>query len=172
MRCPRLEHARMPCQATGNGLLANHVREALTQQFHTVHFCLCTAPAVIAAPSIARRAHPKDSAERGRQSAWPRYFDARSASLRAAAPTVMAFHGLAFLRGGMIATAPRLPLSWFASKPLPVSGWHHCICGCRRHRPLPGNGLLANRERGSRDAADPATFDARCSPQGSSGPSR
>ena len=31
---------------------------------------------------------------------------------------------------------------------LPGSGWLHGTCGCRRHRPLPSNGLPANRERG------------------------
>lgn len=35
------------------------------------------------------------------------YFDAGSASFCATAPAVIAFHGLAFLRGGMIAFAPR-----------------------------------------------------------------
>ena len=38
-----------------------------------------------------------------RQSARPRYFEARRASLRATAPAVTVFHGFAFLRGGMTA---------------------------------------------------------------------
>ncbi len=42
-----------------------------------------------------------------RQRARPRYFAARNASFRAMAPAVMVLHGLAFLRGGMIAAAPR-----------------------------------------------------------------
>src|SRR6056297_1718539 len=42
-----------------------------------------------------------------RQMARPRYFDARSASLRAMAPALDGFHGFAFLRGGMTAWAPR-----------------------------------------------------------------
>ena len=37
----------------------------------------------------------------------PKRRDARRASLRAIAPAVSGFHGLAFLRGGMIAAAPR-----------------------------------------------------------------
>jgi hypothetical protein len=36
--------------------------------------------------------------------------DAVRASLRATAPAATAFHGLAFLRGGMTATAPRVAL--------------------------------------------------------------
>ena len=55
------------------------------------------APAVVAAPSSPERR--------------PRYFDARRASLRAAAPAVAAFDGLAFLRGGMTAAAPRSALA-------------------------------------------------------------
>jgi len=39
--------------------------------------------------------------------ARPRYFDARSASFRAMAPALDGFHGLAFLRGGITASAPR-----------------------------------------------------------------
>jgi len=42
-----------------------------------------------------------------RQIARPRYFDARSASLRAIAPAVDGFQRLAFLRSGMTACAPR-----------------------------------------------------------------
>ena len=38
-----------------------------------------------------------------RQSARSRYFAARSVSSRAMAPAVIALHGLAFLRGGMMA---------------------------------------------------------------------
>lgn len=41
-----------------------------------------------------------------RQMARPRYFDARRASFRAMAPAVEGFHGLAFLRGGLMACAP------------------------------------------------------------------
>ncbi len=48
-----------------------------------------------------------------RQRARPRYFDARSASFRVVAPAVTVFHGLAFLRGGMTAWAPRSAIaSW------------------------------------------------------------
>jgi hypothetical protein len=50
---------------------------------------------------------------RRRQIARPRYFDVRSASFRATAPAVTVFHGLAFLRGGMTAWAPRSAIaSW------------------------------------------------------------
>jgi len=42
-----------------------------------------------------------------RQTARPSYFDARHASFRAIAPAAVAFHGLAFLRGGTPAWAPR-----------------------------------------------------------------
>jgi hypothetical protein len=42
-----------------------------------------------------------------RQIARPRYFDARRASLRAMAPVMAGFQGLAFLRGEMTAWAPR-----------------------------------------------------------------
>jgi hypothetical protein len=42
-----------------------------------------------------------------RQIARPRYFEARKASFLATAPAVTVFHGLAFLRGGMTAFAPR-----------------------------------------------------------------
>ena len=42
-----------------------------------------------------------------RQSARPRYLDARSASFLAMAPAVVGFHGWAFLRGGITAAAPR-----------------------------------------------------------------
>ena len=78
-----------------------------------MHLRFDAAPAVIAAPSIARQAHPQDAAERGRQMARPKRFDARRASLRAIAPAVSGFQGLAFLRGGMIAAAPRAAMaSW------------------------------------------------------------
>jgi hypothetical protein len=43
----------------------------------------------------------------------PKRRDARRASLRAIAPGVSGFQGLAFLRGGMIAAAPRAAMaSW------------------------------------------------------------
>ena len=43
----------------------------------------------------------------------PKRFDARRASLRATAPGVSGFQGLPFLRGGMIAAAPRAAMaSW------------------------------------------------------------
>jgi len=43
----------------------------------------------------------------------PKRLDARKASLRAIAPGVSGFHGLAFLRGGMMAAAPRAAMaSW------------------------------------------------------------
>ena len=46
-------------------------------------------------------------------SARPRYFEVRNASFRACAPAVVGFQGLAFLRGGMMAAAPRSPMaSW------------------------------------------------------------
>lgn len=48
-----------------------------------------------------------------RQSVWPRYFDARSASLRATVPAVAAFQGLALLWGGITAWAPHSAMaSW------------------------------------------------------------
>ena len=48
-----------------------------------------------------------------RQSARPRYFDARTASLRAPAPAEAVCHGFAFLRGGMTASASRSAMaSW------------------------------------------------------------
>ncbi len=42
-----------------------------------------------------------------RQSARPRYFEARNASLLTMAPAIVGFHGWAFLRGGMTAAVPR-----------------------------------------------------------------
>jgi len=43
----------------------------------------------------------------------PKRRDARGALLRAIAPAVSAFHGMAFLRAGMIAAAPRAAMaSW------------------------------------------------------------
>ncbi len=42
-----------------------------------------------------------------RQSARPRYWEARRASFRATAPAVIVFQGFAFLRGGITAWAPR-----------------------------------------------------------------
>jgi hypothetical protein len=48
--------------------------------------------------------------------ARPRYFDARSASFRAMAPAVDGFHGLAFLRGGMTAWAPRPAMALWHSR--------------------------------------------------------
>jgi hypothetical protein len=43
----------------------------------------------------------------------PTRFDVRRISLRAIAPAVSGFQGLAFLRGGMIAAAPRAAMaSW------------------------------------------------------------
>ena len=94
------EHGMMPLP--GNGLPANHERVGFD-----------AASAVVTAPSIARQAHPQDAAERGRQSARPKRVDARKASLRAIAPVVSGFHGLAFLRGGMTAAAPRSAMaSW------------------------------------------------------------
>ncbi len=42
-----------------------------------------------------------------RQSARPRYFDARTASFLAMSPAPPGFHGWAFLRGGMTAVTPR-----------------------------------------------------------------
>ena len=87
--------------------------EALAWQFDTVHPCLDAAPSMVTAPSIARQAHPQDAAERGRQIVRPKRRDARRASLRAIAPAVSGFHGLAFLRGGMMAAAPRAAMaSW------------------------------------------------------------
>lgn len=77
--------------------------ETLTQQFDTMHLRFDAARTVITTPSTDRQVHAKDAAERGRQRARPRYFDARRASVRATAPAVRAFHGLAFLRGGMTA---------------------------------------------------------------------
>jgi hypothetical protein len=68
--------------------------ETLAQQFHTMHLGFDAASAVVSAPSIARQAHPKDAAERGRQSARPRYFDARRASLRATASVALALSTL------------------------------------------------------------------------------
>lgn len=47
-----------------------------------------------------------------RQSARPGYLAARRASFRAMAPAVTVFHGIAFLRGGMTASAPR-SARWF-----------------------------------------------------------
>lgn len=48
-----------------------------------------------------------------RQMARPRYFEAHSASLRATAPGLVGFHGLAFLRGGMTAAVFRAAIaSW------------------------------------------------------------
>ena len=48
-----------------------------------------------------------------RQIARPRYFEACRASLRATAPLVLVFQGLAFLRGGTTACAPRSAMaSW------------------------------------------------------------
>ena len=72
-----------------------------------MHLGFSAALAVGPAPSIARQAHLKDAAERGRQMVRPTRFDVRRISLRAAAPAVSGFQGLAFLRGGMIAAAPR-----------------------------------------------------------------
>jgi hypothetical protein len=43
----------------------------------------------------------------------PKLHDARRASLRTITPSVSGFHGLAFLRSGMIAVAPRAAMaSW------------------------------------------------------------
>jgi len=46
-----------------------------------------------------------------RQMVRPTRFDVRRVSLRAIAPAVSGFHGLAFLRGGMIAVAPRAAMA-------------------------------------------------------------
>ena len=80
--------------------------EALTQQFRyaDLRFTQC-----ILVSTRLRRWYPLHR----RQSARPKYFDARRASLRATAPAVTVFHGFAFLRGGMIAAAPRSAMaSW------------------------------------------------------------
>ena len=48
-----------------------------------------------------------------RHNVLPRYRDARTASFRAMAPALVGFQGLAFLRGGMTACAPRAAIaSW------------------------------------------------------------
>jgi len=56
-----------------------------------------------------------------RQMVRPKRFDARRASFRAIAPAVQGFYGFAFLRGGMMAAAPRAAMA-------------SDTCGCRRHR--------------------------------------
>ena len=61
-----------------------------------------------------------------RQSARPRYFDARRASFRATASAVTAFHGLAFLRGGSEgtnATGSRERPNAFAPRSA-IASWH------------------------------------------------
>jgi ribosomal protein L34 len=55
-------------------------------------------------------------------------------------------------------------LSWFAGKPLPGNKWQARKHGVQsRRQSLPGNGLLANRERGRKVhlAMDTATSDIR-----------
>ena len=64
----------------------------LAPQFHAMHF-------------VSMRLQRWSPLHR-RQSARPRYFDARRASVRATAPAVTVFHGFAFLHDGMLATAP------------------------------------------------------------------
>ena len=62
----------------------------LAEQFATVHLGFDTAPAVISAPSS-----PQGTAQ---------VSGSIHASLRALAPALVGFHGLAFLRGGMTAS--------------------------------------------------------------------
>jgi hypothetical protein len=46
-----------------------------------------------------------------RQMVRPKRFDAHRASFRAIAAAVSGFHGFAFLRGGMMAAAPRAAIA-------------------------------------------------------------
>ena len=73
--------------------------QPLAQQFHAVHLCLGPASAAISAPSS-----PDGSTDTLR---CVQDFVSRDH------PAVSGFHGLAFLRGGMIAAAPRAAMaSW------------------------------------------------------------
>jgi hypothetical protein len=74
-------------------------REALNEEFHTMHLGFDTAAAVVSC-----QVSP---------SARPRYLDDRTASLRALALGVSGFHILAFLRGSITACASRAAIaSW------------------------------------------------------------
>ena len=68
-----------------------------------------------------------------RRNAEPRYFEARTASLRALAPGVSCFHNLAFLRDGITAWAFRAAIaSWHLRVSYVPSTAQQCMFACMR----------------------------------------
>lgn len=118
--------------------------EALAQQFHAMHpltdrVLSSNIPRGFVFTRLLRWYRLKF-----RQSARPRYFDARSASFLAMAPAVHGFHGWAFLSGGITAAAPRsAPLVHVNVHCRAVDGivaFARVVCATRSH---PANLLIA-----------------------------
>ena len=93
---PDLDHRDLPVEVPRH--------EALSHQFHTMHFCFDFVATRL------RRWYPLHRRHKARP---PRYRDALTSSLRAMAPALMGLQGLALLRGGMTAQALRAAIaSW------------------------------------------------------------